>query len=751
MFSLTRSDRRSKSTDSKALPEDLSRLFRPESVVASNDVFVRYQAYDLRHYRPVTLTIVREISRIHIQKIARSIGILESVGHRNILPILGHGPIHKGKRYYWATPRVTPINWDETLLHQATCSERLESLVRSFLDLLDALSAVRKKGVTHGMIGPEVVFFYNGRFCLTDFALLMPRHTVAGSEIPDGRDISTDLHGMGRLLSEFLLKQIGEQDGTCGNTPRDLENFARQLSQDDPNRRFGSVEAARDALEQIVASTRTGARESVRRTDVAPVGSELMPVLSSVLKTINPRAFSDIVVLHINHCLEDNFTFNQVLLSLVSDLIYVAVPYGGRGMAASLPYTTYHATQENGEYTLWRNQECLNQVCHDFSTAVVSLVSRAFENEILRYIKQGKRLLIIEDGGYHYSVMEGLGDINPELKTNILGAVEQTTSGVVRCAQFLRTHVGSYPVLTVARSLIKMRYEAYFISQRVVEELSLLLQQFNDFLSFRNVLIVGYGIIGRNIAACLRSIDCKVSVIDTDEEICALAAKEGYTTYETPARDFFETTSVVIGATGESSFTYEMLDSFLKGRSSRIYLASASSKRVEFADLIQFMEGGDLARNKIVEKLPGLHDIQRIEIERSQIGLAYHVTCGSLRKSIILVAGGFPVNFYREGTEGLGHSMIDPVYAEMVLLAGRLALRDFQLENRLYLLGGEVIPNLDASEEDLMSVWLKANRLEALAPEGIWKLFRVHPCEAKLRARCVGSAPSTTSPERYRE
>ena len=130
---------------------------------------------------------------------------------------------------------------------------------------------------------------------------------------------------------------------------------------------------------------------------------------------------------------------------------------------------------------------------------------------------------------------------------------------------------------------------------------------------------------------------------------------------------------------------------------------------------------------------PALKRINDIQIESNQIGLAYHFKYCNKNKSIILVARGFPVNFYRPGSISLTHSMIDPVNAEIVLLAQHLALYSNELKNELYLLGNGIIPYLDLNEEELISTWIEYNKLSVIEENGdIWSNLNIHPLEKKF-------------------
>ena len=101
-------------------------------------------------------------------------------------------------------------------------------------------------------------------------------------------------------------------------------------------------------------------------------------------------------------------------------------------------------------------------------------------------------------------------------------------------------------------------------------------------MDFHHVLLLGYGIIGRSIASCMKTHHVQMSVCDTDDEVLQSAKADGLKLWN---GDFFAD-MLVLGNVGKPSFTKAMLDRFLHSPARRIYLASASSKQVEFEETI---------------------------------------------------------------------------------------------------------------------------------------------------------------------
>ena len=53
----------------------------------------------------------------------------------------------------------------------------------------------------------------------------------------------------------------------------------------------------------------------------------------------------DVVVLHINHCMDNSFYFNDVLKTLFPQVVFVAPPYNNQGVPQGYPGPCYQSSQ----------------------------------------------------------------------------------------------------------------------------------------------------------------------------------------------------------------------------------------------------------------------------------------------------------------------------------------------------------------------------------------------------------------------
>lgn len=420
-----------------------------------------------------------------------------------------------------------------------------------------------------------------------------------------------------------------------------------------------------------------------------------MPLLEQHL--LCKKKNNDTVILHINHCMDNSFYFSSQLKRVFCDVVFVAVPYNNKDIRDDFDCVAYHAYSAEDGYHLYRDKLELELVKGSFLDATARLTAIALESEILAYARQGKRIIFVEDGGYHYDIIADMVSRHPVLGKAIIGAVEQTTSGTRKSC--FRNSL-TYPVVSVSRSKYKVRIESYFVANRVIDGLTRLLHEMDAFLDFRRILMLGYGIIGRSVALCLKSRNMNIHVFDLDDDIQETAVNEGFSLWD----GIYHDNMIVLGNSGERSFTMEMLDHFLAGEAKRIVLASSSSKQTEFEAIFPFL--------KSCRSINSAHSTTyTFENE----------------KEIVLLADGYPLNFVDESQDSLTFNMIDPVFTEIYLLIRFLKNHRGSLGGNTYLLGANRLVDDEIDENALVKSWMEINGLQLDL-----NTFNRHPNEAAL-------------------
>lgn len=270
--------------------------------------------------------------------------------------------------------------------------------------------------------------------------------------------------------------------------------------------------------------------------------------------------------------------------------------------------------------------------------------------ECIRRCKQeGKKILIIEDGGYF--VPSFYFDEFIQDASLCRGAVEQTTKGHRRDS---RVEDLRFPVISEAYSSIKKFVEGQEVADSLHDNVTYILKMQQKPLYKVNALVLGFGAIGSKLADRLRDRKVSVYVYDSDFTKGMEAETLGFTVLENLKS--LSNFDIIVGVSGETSLKEGGDFWNLKHN---VILVSGSSERVEFD--IETLE--NCSKDVIRE---GIFTKYRLEKEE---------------KLVRLVLDGEPINFALSG--GIMDAIIDPVYAEMFLAAIEI-ITNRQLDNKLH-------------------------------------------------------------------
>ncbi len=162
-----------------------------------------------------------------------------------------------------------------------------------------------------------------------------------------------------------------------------------------------------------------------------------------------------------------------------------------------------------------------------------------------------------------------------------LGFVEDTESGHRQYGAVLE----GLPqcVYSVARSPLKVP-EDLLVGASCVFSVEKELRRRGTVLQSRQVLVLGYGKVGKGVAHALRGRGCHTLVYDVDPIRRLEALAEGFQVPE--RRDAISSASIIFGASGSTSLGAQDVELIESGA----LLASCSSKRVEFEPLVTLDE-----------------------------------------------------------------------------------------------------------------------------------------------------------------
>lgn len=264
--------------------------------------------------------------------------------------------------------------------------------------------------------------------------------------------------------------------------------------------------------------------------------------------------------------------------------------------------------------------------------------------------KKWKRVVLIDDGGYLLPLIRS--SMSDEALNFILGVVEQTASGIFALRPFLPDL--RVPLFNVAESDLKLTVEARGVAAAGIRSLRAVLPDVH--WNGRRALVAGYGRIGRAVAHELARESVRVGVFDTSYAALVTAQEDGFAAFDDlgiAVREWIP--NLFCGATGRARFGSEIIDNL----SSDCVLVSFTSRDYEFDKAYLASRASS-------------------EISLDGVGRRYLIETNDGVRKLLLVADGYPINFYN--AESMPNEQSDLVLASMLLGAVEIIRRRSSFE-----------------------------------------------------------------------
>lgn len=441
------------------------------------------------------------------------------------------------------------------------------------------------------------------------------------------------------------------------------------------------------------------------------------PLTTSKIPTLL-NAARNYVLLHINHSLDDILSFHRDISNSFGKSVFVSIPYTISHYVVDIKWSkalnTFAVYADKYKLFIFKDNEKIRATTQNLETQMEDLLFEAVRF-IYDDIIAGKKIIILEDGGYHYSVFDKLQSVFPLLKNSVIGCVEQTRNGVR--AYYTNSKIGyvPYPVITVARSRIKMRIESHYIALSSINLIFDYLSSIHEEVADLNFIVIGYGAIGRQVSKILEKRNVSCLVVDNDEYVLnGSSTEQQKIAYSINKKDYSAHT-LVIGTTGNASFTTKMLDHFFDSNCKILILVSVSSKQTEFS-----MVYSSLSNRKF--------SFRQISKNGKNWGTEYRVAIGECEKIIRIIGDGYPINFFCDWAERLPASIVDMIFAEM-LYSLSIIISSIGLSDNIYFLGDSTQSIVDI-EEGLLNEWMSLDYDIKNTVYNCWD--DPHPCEKYL-------------------
>jgi len=416
--------------------------------------------------------------------------------------------------------------------------------------------------------------------------------------------------------------------------------------------------------------------------------------------------FKGINIFLVHHITSEVLALIEALFELSSERIWVAfVKYAGKippdyldvllDVPAERLYMASLERKKTGRHIDYysvsqafsdtRGLETLHELMEretpDYFSAMRLLAGHLLLKFCLESERAGKRVLVIEDGGYLAPFLNGYiaeEKTLPEVLARyhvdsnahdepfaqwarrvIIGSVEHTRNGYNRLMEVQQKFPISIPAYTIAVSEKKTREESREVARSILGAVESALYGQGITLSRRRIVIMGAaGNIGANLCHFLSaradaSRNGNISRID-------IAFNEGkpnhFRSLDELPDELLLSSDLFLGVIGDSILKKEIIERLLiEGKSDILVFASGSTKTVEFADLIRYLNELYTAERREVGGRPADYTAERIIDPQSGMDLGEKLTVrisldGSWRTKVLYLLGDLsPVNFLYYG------------------------------------------------------------------------------------------------------
>lgn len=341
-------------------------------------------------------------------------------------------------------------------------------------------------------------------------------------------------------------------------------------------------------------------------------------------------------------------------------------------------------------------KELLDSQKLGFFDAMRNLSLYLFLNKIIKLSKTGEKILLIEDGGYVAPVLNDLafknkkfgevldefnvtktGDlIESELFIDVLnkvviGTVEHTRNGYDRLVKVKESNGSlALPAFSIAISKEKTLEESKEVARSILNAIQNTLQGLGKVLSKRNVFLLGAkGNIGGFLTKYLQGGFLREEnpvLYELDRKYEKVEGNK-FPNFSLVPDDIFLNTDLMIGVTGESVLGKDHFEKWiLQSPHTALFLASGSTKTVEFADFILWTSELNTSNSPKISTFDLKLHFDRILDPQTQMELGskinFEIPSQKISKDIFLISDGSPVNFL---FFGVPTESMDPIISQL--------------------------------------------------------------------------------------
>ena len=325
---------------------------------------------------------------------------------------------------------------------------------------------------------------------------------------------------------------------------------------------------------------------------------------------------------------------------------------------------------------------------YDIPTFAIANETYEDYKQNIRHALNLKPDLLIDDG---CDAVAMIHDEFPELAEKLIGATENTTTGIQRLTALENEDILKFPAVGVNKSLTKHLYDNRYGTGQ--SSLDGILRGTNILLAGKTVVISGYGWCGRGCASRAKALGANVIVTEVNPLKALEAAMEGFRVM--PIMEAAKIGDVFLTVTGDKHV-------------------------IDIKHILEMKNGAFLANAGHFDCEINMEELRENTIEISSIrpGLdEYKMNNG---KSLYVLANGGLVNL--ACAEGHPASVMDMSFANQALGVEFLVKNYGKLQNKVYTLPKEI--DLKIAELKLKSMGIEIDTLTSEQQEYLnaWKI-----------------------------
>ncbi|MFW9922267.1 MAG: adenosylhomocysteinase [Candidatus Thorarchaeota archaeon] len=254
----------------------------------------------------------------------------------------------------------------------------------------------------------------------------------------------------------------------------------------------------------------------------------------------------------------------------------------------------------------------------------------------LNYVLDSKPNLLIDDGADLINIIHFK---RPELISEVEGASEETTTGIIRLKAMEKEDALKFPIINANGAYSKHLFDNRFGTGQ--SALNAIMTITNNLIAGKNVVIVGYGWCGRGLAIRARGMGARTIVVEAGDRM-------PYSEESEPSGWHKGLEALYEG--------FEVMNIEQAAQIGDLFITATGDKKVIDAKHIQKMKNGAMLANAghfdIEIDIPGLEKMAKNIIEINENCQEYQLNDG---RRIYLLSKGRLVNLARPA--GLGHPL----------------------------------------------------------------------------------------------